>query len=584
MFDGWFTFAGNEVINNPRFNAYVEQTLPHLTVHTDCASGCTCEHLASFVGDKPYATPMIDDAPWVDVNRQESFGFLGIRSLGVTGLMDDSRTADIVPALGDGGWITGRRREPKEVRFSVLLAAKTEESMHYGEQWLKSVLDGECADGCTPTAQLCFLTDCIDPETFAGVVRRAEHSLAEWRTKDSSWQSNSLVMHSTESWGKLAVTGSCGSVEWELKIRGEAGVKFVLEHDGFADVHTFDGSLQTFYVATSDAEVTIRPLDDLSGYATWSEPSSTAEYPNEDVATHFDTLPRQGVSVQSRWSQVSTMPVVMQIAQVITFARYELTDDECANEFYRYLRRVACIDGPRVRRTATPHGGGVLKWVEFTIASEVPYLFGAPIIAASGPSTNIVEQVTPFKVVRLAGNIEECDRVEPGPLLDPLQAIQPPPPAAATSINDTFRNSQIKAAQNRPHALVIPADTVPQWANVVPIVSITAATDVRFVRVRFLPMPFESLAPTDLDPCSACGSFEIAYIPAGATFVIDGTDMTGSAEIGGTSRDANHLLTSLTGTGTPSWPTLTCGVGYLCVIDTRDQSLSSVKIELVARE
>lgn len=581
MFDGWFTFAGNEIVNTPRFNAYVEESLPHLSVHTECSSDCSCDHLHSFLGDKPYGTPWIDDAPWVDHDRTESYGFLGVRTIGITGLTDDSRTADVLDALGDGGWVTGRRRAPKEVRFSVLLAATSEESMEYGEQWLKAALDGECEDGCTPTAQLCYLTDCVDPAGFTGVQRTVDYKLYDWRINKSQWQGNQLVMNAIESWAKLRVAESCGEVEWTLQMIGEKGSGFILEHDGLADVHEFDGTLQTFLVNTTGAEVTIRPIDS-TGLAAWREPLPDDPQNQSLFDRHLNRLPMEGHTAQMAWRQTTTVPLNIQIVKVFSRAHYEVSDAECSDGYYRFLRRVACIEGPRPRRTVNPAGGGVLRYVDFVLVAEVPYIFGMPVLAASGPSTNLVEQVTPFKVVRLSGNIDECSRVDPGPLFDPLSTVSPPPPGNLAPVNP-LRESTLRAAERRPYGLVIPAETIPQWANVVPIVTINTTQDVRYVRVRFMPMPFDSINPVDLDPCSACGSFEIAYIPSGATFVIDGTAETATALIGGQPHSASHLLTSITGDGNPSWPTLSCGVGYLCVIDTRDQALEDVKIELVMK-
>lgn len=583
MYDGWFNFAGNEIINSARAQAYLRELMPHLSVQHSCGDDCSCEHLADFLGEKPYATPLIDDAPWVDINRQESFGFYGVQTLGIVGLKDSSRTADILEGLDNGGWVTGRRLSPKEVRFTVLLAAKSEESMHYGEQWLNTALEGECEDGCTPSAQLCFLTDCIDPASFTGTTREAVHQLNEWRLNDATWIGGGLRFNSEQSWAKLSVRGSCGNVEWALQLQGEAGVVFAIEYDGVVDQHVFDGTLQTFNVTTEINEITLRPIGGTGGMAYWAEPTAGTPTPADEYGSHFDTPAVVGMTFQSSWTQFTTLPLDITIVKVTSKAHFLEADDDCAREFYRYLRQVACVDGPRMRRTYNPDGGGVLCVYEFTLVAEVPYMFGEPVVAAQGASTGIVEQATPYRVVRLASNLPECTQSDPGPLLDPLQSIIPPPPGPAVT-GGSFRRDMLLSEERKPHAIIIPPETIPQWTSVVPIVSITAAIDARFVRVRFLPMPIDSIAPNDLDPCSACGSFEIAYLPEGSTLVLDGASRSAWATIGGTRRSANHLLTSITGTGTPDWPILSCGVGYVCVIDTRDQALTEVKIELAVRE
>lgn len=583
MFDGWFNFAGNEIINTARAHAYIRELMPHLSVDSSCGGACGCDHLADFLGEKPYATPLIDDAPWVDVERKESFGFYGVQTIGVVGLGDDTRTAEIVEGPGDGGWVTNQRRGPKQARFTTLLAADSEESMDYGENWLRTALDGDCKEGCTPTAQLCYLTDCVDPETFTGTTEETVHPLTDWIVNEGTWVGGGLLLNTESAWAKLSVRESCGFVEWTLEMRGEPGVHFGLESDGVVQEHIFDGTLQTFYVSSEAASVIIRPIGGTAGMASWAEPvEGTPDLP-EDFAGHDDTPMTVGLTSQSSWSQFTALPLEVAIIKVTSTAHFASSDDECSREFYRYLHRVATIDGPRVRRTMNPEGGGVLRIVEFTVAAEVPYVFGEPVVAAQGPSTGIVEQASPYRVVRLASNLPECTQTSPGPLLDPLQSITPPPPVPPPT-GGSFRETMLLAEQRQPYAIVIPGATIPQWTSVVPIVTMTAGTDARFVRVRFLPMPIDSIAPNDLDPCSVCGSFEIAYIPEGSTFVLDGVAQTAYATIGGEQRDANHLLTSVSGTGSPDWPVLSCGVGYVCIIDTRDQALTDVKIELVVRQ
>lgn len=583
IFDGWFNFAGNELVNSARSHAYIRELLPHLSVNTFCGDGCGCDHLADFLGEKQYATPLIDDAPWVDISRQESFGFYGVQTLGVVGLKDDSRTATVIESMEDGGWVTGRRRNAKEMRFTVLLTARSEESMDYGEQWLSTVLDGDCEEGCTPSAQLCFLTDCVDPATFTGTTREQTHPLNEWSLNQTTWVGGGLRFNNEASWARLSVRDSCGDVEWALQLRGEAGVTFGLEADGVVGQYVFDGTLQTFYVSTTANVVTLRPVGGTAGMASWTEPAPGTPTPPDEFAEHEDGPPTDGASFSSSWSQFTTLPMDVEIIKVTSVAHIQAGPDDCSREFYRYMRRVACIEGPTLRRSQVSDAGGILNTYDFTLVAEVPYRFGEPVVAAQGPSTNIVEQATPYRVVRLASNLPECTQVSPGPLLDPLQSIVPPPPGPSVS-GGTFRAEQLLAEQRRPYAIVIPAETIPQWTSVVPIVSLTAAVDARFVRVRFLPMPIDSIAPNDLDPCSACGSFEIAYMPEGSTLVVDGASRTAYATIGGQRRSANHLLTSVSGTGTPDWPILSCGVGYVCIIDTRDQALTEVKIELLVRE
>lgn len=584
MFDGWFVFAGNEIVNNSRFQTYVDNHLPNLRTNHACGSTCGCEHLADFLEEKQYATPMLDEAPWVDMDKPESFEFYGAMSLGTVGLSDDPRTASVVNAMGDGGWVTGRRRGLKEVKFSLLLAAKTEEAMHYGESWLRNALDGECETGCTPTAQLCFLTDCVDPAGFAGVARTVFHNLNEFVLKDGYWSGSTIVLRTADSTATLQLQNTCGNVEWELEISGDSGSSYRVTTDIASDVFRLTGERDTIRATSTDGHITIQPIP-VDGLARWQEPNAGTPNVSDTYAQHDTTPPIIDGEPQSEWDQFATLPLSLVVHKAVSQARYTTTDAECAAEYYRFLRRVACVEGPTVRSTRNPRGGGVLRIVDFILNAETPYVFGREMVAATGPSTSLIGGLSPFKVTRLSKNVPECSIVTPKLLRDPQRSVTAPPPQPAQTTDDeTYRLTYLKAEERRPNAIIIPADTIPQWANVVPVIRLTSSEDIRFVRVRFMPMPLDSLAPGDLDPCSACGAFEVSYIPRGGTFVIDGADKQAYVLQASKRYEANHLVTDTSGTGVPSWPVLSCGVSYLCVIDTRDQSIANVEIALAVRE
>lgn len=588
MFDGWFTYGGTEIINSPRVLTYVREMLPGLQTRHTCRSNCSCEHLAEFLGDKPYATPVIDDAPWVDLDRPESFNFLGVMCQGVTGLLDDTATGDVTEALGDGGWVTGQRRGTKQVRFTVATFALDNQSSYYGTQWLKAALEGACGtgpDGCSATNQLCFLTDCIDPSDFGGIERRRTHILADWTLYQAGWMGSTLNLRQQSSWASISVPGACDLVEWELHLRGEAGDTAVVIHeDGRTENLDLDGTLQMFLVTSEGTTLKIG-VPDTSGYASWLEMPDAVD--DDGWAEHETRLTNQPIPV-STWNQLTTIPLDIEIVKVVSTARFEVTPEECAAEFYRYLRGVTRIEGPRERRAADyPAGGGVIRYFDFILVAERPSIYGDPVLAAGGNTTEgLFATAEPFRVVRLSSNIPLCTDPQPPTILDPLGPITPPPPKPPQpELANTLRAGIVDSPTARPYALVIPPETIPEFVSVVPTVRLTAGPEaVRFALVRFFPMPFDSIAASDIDPCSACGEFEVSYIPPGATFELDGAEEFATIDRGGVVSMATHLLTSANGYGAPSWPALSCGVGYMVLIDSRGQTLSRVEIELAVRE
>lgn len=585
MFDGWLSFGGAEIVNRSRVQAYIENMLPSLKTHHVCSGECACDTLAALLEDKDYTTPMIDDAPWTDIDRVESFDFLGVYPLGITGLTDSTVTATVLDSMDDGGWITSRRRRPREIRVSVATFAMSDAAANYGTQWLKSVLDGACGDGCYARDQLCFLTECVDPAEFQGIVRRATHGLSEWSLFRAGWESSTLVLREQESYAELEVRDSCGDVEWEIQLQGTDGDQFLIIQDDRVDTHTFDGSLQTFRATTQGTSVRLA-VPDVSDLASWGVPTP----PEEDetlYAHHIDTSEFIGTDVAHAWAHVTTIPLRMRIAKVTTTARYALSQSECAEEFYRFVKRVANTEGPRIREVQYPAGGGVITYLDFVLTAESPWIYGATVEAAAGSSSGIVATAVPYRVVRLTKNVPECTAPKDSALLlDPKGPVTPAPPRAAANDPDPLREEYAFSVTSRPYALIIPADVVPQWLSVVPVVRITAgAEDVRFVSVRFFPMPYDSIAAEDIDPCSQCGSFEISYIPKGQTFEVDGTEeravvITG----GGVEQDALHLVTAPGGVGAMTWPALSCGVAYMVIVDSHEQALSRIQIDLAVRE
>lgn len=158
MFDGWFSYGGQEIINAPRTKAYLEHLQPTLSLGSDC---CPCDTLAAALGDQPYSTPSQDDAEWFNPYATETAGFYGLLPLALEGFEDSTWSTPITDLIGDGS-VAGRgRRGGRDLRFKVLAVAESEKAMSRGLSWLRDALGAEgCATGECGGAQVCYLTDC----------------------------------------------------------------------------------------------------------------------------------------------------------------------------------------------------------------------------------------------------------------------------------------------------------------------------------------------------------------------------------------------------------------------------------------
>jgi hypothetical protein len=152
---GYVSYAGNEIINAPRTEAYAATAgLPWFRpVYRN-------DSLAPMLGDPGYHSPLVDDAPWTDPVFPESYRFYGLFPLDIAGLEDSTRSSTVVESTGNGGNSGRLRHGSRSVVFSGLLIAEDDAAAEYGMQWLKQALLG---GACGPNAgdcsgdDLCYL-------------------------------------------------------------------------------------------------------------------------------------------------------------------------------------------------------------------------------------------------------------------------------------------------------------------------------------------------------------------------------------------------------------------------------------------
>lgn len=167
MFDGWMMFAGTELANSARVHAYASTMLPNLGLKDPLNS----DELPLILGDEPYSTPALDEAPWVSQYRPASQEFLGFYPTSVTGVDDSTRGSNVTQLTGDGGVASRPRNASREFRVQGLMVATTDRGLDEGRRWLKGVLNGnECDTGDCTGDEFCYLAylpDYCDYSTYS---------------------------------------------------------------------------------------------------------------------------------------------------------------------------------------------------------------------------------------------------------------------------------------------------------------------------------------------------------------------------------------------------------------------------------
>lgn len=160
--DGYWTYAGNEIINVSRTEAYAANLGAgwFKAVHKNTA-------LPLMLGET-YRTPLLDDAPWTDPDIEESYDFLGAYPINIAGAEDSTVTATVTESVLDGGVVGSVRHATRNIVFEVALCALSDGGAEFGMGWLRTALRG---GGCGTSvgdcsgAELCFLSaePLIDP-------------------------------------------------------------------------------------------------------------------------------------------------------------------------------------------------------------------------------------------------------------------------------------------------------------------------------------------------------------------------------------------------------------------------------------
>lgn len=200
VFSGYLQLAGNEVANNARTMTYVRHLLPKVNVLCD-----DCPDLHLSLGDEPYASPLVDGAPWVDPNNKDTWRFAGLLVTGMSGFGDSTRQVQVFPSTGEGGVVGRARRDVREMRVTGTILAADDCALDVGWEWLKKVLEGDqCrtpGQGCAGD-ELCFFSCC--PPVEVGAVDPASPPVPHPVGLGVGWQT-------TGSWVNGVLSGPDGA-------------------------------------------------------------------------------------------------------------------------------------------------------------------------------------------------------------------------------------------------------------------------------------------------------------------------------------------------------------------------------------
>lgn len=123
----------SEVVNNQRAYAYARWA--SLTWVIPCDE---CEGLDMITSNGlGFQSPILDPAPWYDPDNPDSWNFLGVIGMEVTGASDSTRQANVTMGLSGIGIIGPTYMAPRTMTVRAIAIARDDCSLEYGILWLR---------------------------------------------------------------------------------------------------------------------------------------------------------------------------------------------------------------------------------------------------------------------------------------------------------------------------------------------------------------------------------------------------------------------------------------------------------------
>lgn len=593
MWDGYFTLDGTEFINAQRTEAYAADESWFYAVYKP-------EHLNDLLGEADYTTPAVDGAPWYDPDVPESNDFYGVYPLEVTGLDDSSRSSTVAESTRDGGTPGRLRYGTKPVVFSVVLLARNEKGVTYGARWLERVLLGDlCGNPAldhTIGTDLTFLSSTPEEgDTLSDQYRRLRR----------------FTVNSGPTITGKRIVESCGGAVWMATFTGVAGDPYIygetrevlngylgftetghnyLANASFEDgaTHWTGGTFTTVNVASgvtnAGSFVGRFTATSTASFTYWhdSVPTDETEEWTSTLWVRNNVGTRQ-VQAALRW--------IDDEGAVLSSTLGTLTSAPSAGAFVKVNVSGAAPVGAVAVQTALVHATGAtndkvdIAAAMLTRGLTVPTTFfdgstpdsggtfyqwlGEPFLSES---RSVVFTTDPWSPDVTAGTADidptawaevECGEDTWEPLYDPLcpPLVAPPAPPSLpvgclTIPTDWDRRT-----------VVLPAENVPLWGAVAPLIGLSVEVETRNVRVRIYDDPGEDL-DIGSNPCAFSTDLVVSYLPAGATMTIDmAAEEVWVETVSGQRRRADTLVFQTDSTPF-DWTTLSCGSQQIITVDT----------------
>lgn len=198
----------------------------------------------------------------------------------------------------------------------------------------------------------------------------------------------------------------------------------------------------------------------------------------------------------------------------------------------------------------------------FTLAAGTPYLYREPVGVDGGSWVNIADgdTMTEYNPDRIA---DDCPEVV-ACAADPDCPVPPLPPSVSIPRNPCWPVLPFTARRTW---ITVKPDLMPQWAEMVPVIEVYAGeVDLRRLTIRFYPNPAGlDCAWAGADPCAACTSVNVAYLPKRSTLTLDGRTRFASVDCSTdtTSGMSSPQLYGASGAAF-TWPVFECPTG-LCI-------------------
>jgi hypothetical protein len=388
MYPGWMIIGASpvpgefadytEIINSTRAYAYADYA--GICWLNDCSE---CDAVAVTTPGYPYTSPITDPAPWYDQYNPDSWGFLGVIGLDVSGADDSTRQASVHMSINGPGVIGPTYMAPRTMVVRALAIATDECSLQFGLTWLRQQYNAQ-HDPCGGDT-LTFYDCCPCICGLAG-------------SGGPCW---------AESYGELKATPPCLYGWWPATYQQEtAGPPDSLQYwpSNYGEESNPTGSVDWW--PDSYEEEGIGPTS-IFWPDTYQELVVGPPNPADDWCSEWVDIYRELRMGPSDFS---------------------CCIDGCVLPYMRQFYNSRVTEGPTVLQKPVLNANGAVAEIEFTIVSADPVIHAMPTRVLR----EFVEGATPAPLPTPEPPIFH-NPYRPAPLPAPV-----PPPLAASWVRDTL--------------------------------------------------------------------------------------------------------------------------------------------------